>query len=450
MSQRINILLAKVGDLLAFLPLMWHENQKGNRQAIMTCKTFASVLDGCGYVDVIPFDGHPWEIEKAFVEAKKLSTDVKVVQVAGPPEVVKRLTYEANGQEKATTESFAKEPWKLLNRLEVWKDQPPLIFDKRNEEREVALLALQRLDDRAPILIAASGITSPFPYRALLFELVTRRFLEHQIIDLSTIKAERLYDLIPLYEKAHCLITTDTAHMHLCNAVRALPVVALTQDSPSLWSGSPWKPQHIFHCRYRDFPARAIDLLNSIEMIGMVGTHFRADTKSPKIIHLQNAYQEWCPTKGADEWSEEYGATDRWIWTPIEPGALGRDSRYSPIKDKERNPFVKDAIRLACLRAKDDDLICWTHNDAVLKFGATDDLLKSVPCFSHRTEKDERGQTHHPDVDLFAFTKSWWQSRTSEYPDMVMGSDHHWGRVMKELILKHGGKELPLITWRKP
>jgi predicted GH43/DUF377 family glycosyl hydrolase len=54
--------------------------------------------------------------------------------------------------------------------------------------------------------------------------------------------------------------------------------------------------------------------------------------------------------------------------------------------------------------------------------------------------------TFHPTADCFCFTKKWWFEHEKELPDLIMGQDHHWPRVLSELIKKHGGTELPMGT----
>jgi len=54
--------------------------------------------------------------------------------------------------------------------------------------------------------------------------------------------------------------------------------------------------------------------------------------------------------------------------------------------------------------------------------------------------------SHHPTVDFFAFSKQWWQMHQREVPDMVLGKDIYWPRVLTELFKANGGIELPLGT----
>jgi hypothetical protein len=107
----------------------------------------------------------------------------------------------------------------------------PTLPIQRNAEREQSLLsAIHRSQaglERKPVLLALDSAASPFPYKDQLRELLALHCPNFQFVDLCEIRAERFHDLLGLYEAAHSLITADTAHLHLANAVPALPVMAL-------------------------------------------------------------------------------------------------------------------------------------------------------------------------------------------------------------------------------
>ena len=51
-------------------------------------------------------------------------------------------------------------------------------------------------------------------------------------------------------------------------------------------------------------------------------------------------------------------------------------------------------------------------------------------------------------VDLFCFTKSFWDAITAEVPEMVMGRDPYWSRVLMEIMRSHGAKEVKNVCYR--
>lgn len=425
----------------------------------MTCRQYAPVLEGCSYVDSLPFDGEPWELDRAVAEARKHSVPVTVTQVVGPPDLIKRFAFEPAGIQSATEESFQKTSWRLAGRLKDWSKQIPLVFDRRNKERETDLVAdyakacgrKQFSRAKKYILVNTSGKTSPFQYSDLLMTLLRLRFHKHSqfsIIDLAKLKAERFFDLLPFYERAHCLVSIDTATLHLAAARPTLPVVAIVNDKPSLWHGSCWRPNHIALIRYSDFPKRAVEMLDAIDNIMTPASYFTQGVKGRKIVHVWSQHEIADETIAAREtWGGEY-LSGHWIATPIERGAIGRDSK-SVLKDDKRVPFVKDVIRLATYRAKDDDLICLTRAHTCFEKDLTCLLLNAKgPVFAHRTVRDEAASSFHPAADLFCFSKKWWREHQSDYPDMVMGKDPYWHRILMELIKNDGGKELKSVIYR--
>jgi predicted GH43/DUF377 family glycosyl hydrolase len=455
--SRIYIVLGRAGDILNILPLMLVEYQAGRSSRLMVAKEFAGILEGVKYVDPIIFDGAPHEIDRAVELARTMFKDVMCLQVAGPPEMIKQHTYDPAGQPHAKTESFQKEMWQLAGKLELWRDQPPLVFDNRNAEREKSLLSLKQFgySNRDWILVAVDGHSSPFPYKKLLIkllELFFHRRVSFQIIDLSEIKAERLFDLLAVltHRKARMLFASDSAILHLAYAVPTLPVIALTQDKPSLWHGAAWRPNHIFHCRYSDWMNRADEMLERIDVLSKDGCVFNPKLASPRIIHTWSQYEVNDENRGRHEsakltWEPAYRLplkSPRWISTPLEIGAVGRDSTVI-WKDHLRFPFVKDAIRNACLRASEDDVIVISRCDTCFSVDITERILnEQLPIFCRRPASNN--------VDLFAFTKKWWRDNQADYPDMSLGLDPHWHRVLAELMRLTGGREVKDLIYREP
>lgn len=263
--MRILVALDRIGDLINLFPLL----QADPETRLMVLKEHAPLFDGISYSAPILFNGQFHELGKAMQEAKAITPDVRSGTFTGDPETIKKFTFSPTGTAHATSSSFAKETWKIAGPIDLWNEQPRLVFDKRSPEREAALLEsvcpVKRGRKRKLMLVSAGGTSSPFPYRELLLTLLTLKFGEkYQIVDLSTIRAERFYDLLALYERADILISTDSAPLHLAQACPELPVVAFVNDKPTHWFGSPWRANHIFHCRYSEFPDRAMEMLNVI------------------------------------------------------------------------------------------------------------------------------------------------------------------------------------------
>ncbi len=229
----------------------------------------------------------------------------------------------------------------------------PLVFDRRDKDRETALL--KSLDPvkgkwKKPfLLLALDGVSSPFPHSELLRELVTLRFgKDYHIIEIP--KAERIYDLLALYEQSALLIAVDSAPLHLAWACRKLPVFALTNDNPTLWKGASWRPNMSWYCRYSDFPSRAVEMLEAVQLLAGL-EHFEP-------THLK-------------VWSQPE-PTNRRTWCrdslTIVPGMCGRDSANT-LKDDRRFPYLRDVLRMQRFRrrVKDDVLITLQPSPNVIR-----------------------------------------------------------------------------------
>lgn len=360
-------------------------------------------------------------------EAEKVSKPT-CTQVLGPADIVRRFTYEPAGLQNAVCTSFQKEAWRVAGRLREWDDCLPLVLDRRSPEREAQILS-PFVNRKKIILVSADGISSPFPYKPLLLELL--KVLHCHIVDLSTVKAERFFDLLGLYERAHCLVAIDSAPLHLAWAVPNLPVVALANDKPMMWNGSSWRPQHIFYCRYGDFPYRAADMIRAINRI----TPPR-DSEGT-IVHVWNAYE-----------SEPCESPPGWYPTPIEIGACGRDSA-SQLKDDKRFPFLKDSLRMGLQRATEKDWVCITRPCLRFESDATEILKRQDASFAYRISVSGGEKTHQPVGDLFCAKKSWWQRRLTEIPDFVFGKDHHWPHAMTAMFRMNQGVDVTGCCYRK-
>lgn len=472
--NKLLVQLGRYGDLVNILPLLYHDFQKGERWSVMVAKEFANIFDGVSYADPIVFDGPMFQLDQAMAEAQKINPAAITCQLVGPTETIRSVVTMRNGMEyRATTESFLKDQWSIIGRANEWRERYPLVFDRRDKVRETKLCAeALPKNKKKNILVFTSGTSSPFPYTGLLIELLGMKFGKRfNIVDASKVKAERIYDLLGLMERAHCLICTDSAPLHLAYAVK-VPVVAMVQDKPSLWHGSCWRENHIFQTRYRDFPIRATEMLSAIARIGEPGCPFNVTpaVTSQKIIHAWSQYEVTDENRerhneARKTWLDAYETEDgTWVSTPSEWGVFGKDSKHmnlcnssneKPIRDEKRLPLVADVIRLAALRANDNDVICLTRADTCFTSVMGERLLSAkLPTFAFRRIKDKDGTTHHPAADLFAFTKKWWRENQSKYPNgkgsMLMGSDYYWNQVMLSMFRMNGATEIENAIYRLP
>ena len=431
----IYLLLGRAGDVISVLPFLKSEADAGDKPTLIVSNQFESLFSGVSYVNVVPFDGGVHLLRQAWNWAREKYPGVKSLQIIGGTEDVRDITYHPAGKKAATCTSFVKEMWSLAGKLPLWDSVLPLVFDQRDPAREAALLEKAGLvkrpgspgrprKPRPVILVDCKGHSSPFPYADLLMELLRLKFSsDYQIVELP--QAERIYDLLALYERAHCLVAVDSAPLHLARAVPELPVIALTNDRPLLWNGSPWVPQWVWCCRYHDWPERATEMLAAIE-------HCHDETQIPFIIVWSN-YGKDCP---------QFNYHRNFL--AIAPGACGRDS-VNVLKDPKRVPFLKDCLRMGLQRATDNDVVCLTRPDTRFH------VLKPYPeaCFAYRLTRNGGSDTFSPIVDMLCATKAFWKAHLSEIPDLLLGADYYWSDCLRVLFEKHGAKDVTGVCYRE-
>lgn len=418
------IQLGRAGDIMTILPLLWAEKAK-EKAALMVAEEYAGLLEGVGYVEPVIFKGPHYEIAKAVEQAEAEKRDWVCTQVNGPIAQVSAYVYKPAGQDTAKTTSFQKEMFKVCGRLGEWDNNYPLYFDQRDFVREEKLLKLFK-PGKKYVLAALDGQTSPFPYKALALELL--KHCGYAVLDLATVKADRLYDLLGLYERALCLVAVDSAPLHLARAVPGLPVLALANDTPLLWNGSSWRPNHWWYCRYKDFPLRAVEMIEAIRE----AARFKYKTvDGAKVIHFWNAY-DGAKCERPEEW---------FYPLPITVGACGRDSQLH-LKDDRRYPFLRDSLRMAMQKADSNDWICLTRPRVRFMPGATLELSKKEAAFAYRIEDNGRERTYMPVGDMFWGRRAFWQSILPEIPDLILGADHFWPHTLAALFRLKGAADV--------
>jgi len=433
-QSSIWIQLARTGDILNLLPLLYQDHIAGNRRTLMACSEFASVCEGCSYFDTLVYNGPSYDIPGAVEQVEAMGKPWICTQVNAGVDAVKEYVYGPADMDTARTTSFQKEQWRIAGRLKEWDNCYPLVIDKRNKSRETALLMSQGFGKRGRVkpimLVSTSGQSSPFKHTDLLMELLRGRFeKKYRIIVLP--KCERVFDLLALYENAEVLVSTDSAPLHLAWATPKLPVVALVNDKPLLWNGSSWRPNHIFYCRYSDFPERSLDMLKAIESIGKIRT------TRPLVVHAWSEYQQ--------KRTVDYGL--KWFPLPIAQGMDGRDTGM--LGDSKRMPFLKGVLRMA-MQITDCEFVCITQPDTGIVDSAPMIVIDHAACFAYRLLKGDDVATFQPMVDLFCARKSWWKAHLDEIPDYVLGRDYWWTHGLRGLFSKYGAVDVTGIVYKIP
>src|SRR6185312_178459 len=124
----------------------------------------------------------------------------------------------------------------MLEEKNAW----PLVLDRINEPRANMLrdrVLARRHRGRPLVLACVDGVSGPFRNGVKLLAML--RGLDADVIDLGRdVRAEKVPDMLPLFNAADCLVTIDTLPLHLARAATC-PVVALINDG---WMGTSCPP----------------------------------------------------------------------------------------------------------------------------------------------------------------------------------------------------------------
>lgn len=256
--------LGKFGDVCNILPIAHHESEStGNKPRIIVAKAYASILEGCSYVTPTVFDGDWQDLDGAIRFARSRFSNVVVTCTNGN-------TKGKNFTIAQTEASFQLDQWKRAGVKEHF-DKWPLIFDQRNKRRERTLFDKHvkkianpyTADSRERfILVGDKSESSPFDKTGELLTIIASEFGKtHKIIKLSEVKADFIFDLLCLYEKADALVTIETVHVHLSKAVE-VPTFALLRDG---WRGSMCSSRFRGCLKYSEWETGKLKFIHDIQ-----------------------------------------------------------------------------------------------------------------------------------------------------------------------------------------
>jgi hypothetical protein len=156
------------------------------------------------------------------------------------------------GTSMASRCGFTREEWLQL----------PLVFDRRDANREEALAKMVLANETRPVVLYNFvGNSSPFQFAPEVINTMRNQFgRRFRFIDLAPIRGQRIYDLLGLYDRAVGLLTSDTATLHLAPASR-IPYISFTVDS---WSTSVPKGNCVLHVKYNSTPRRLPEVMQAI------------------------------------------------------------------------------------------------------------------------------------------------------------------------------------------
>lgn len=274
--------LGRHGDVMILAPAWKHiADTTGEKPAIFICEEFAPTLEGMSYVECVSLKGLIWykhlgkahkiAMEKGFSEDEILTPkkwDWEDRPELFPPKPThpnaEMMTIIWRGKpmeiERSKWESYHIAQWENMNfTLQQMLDWP-LIFDRRDYEREAKFAARVSLWRKPVILYSFSGISSPFLHVPEMMEILRPFRKDFDCVDIGQVRSERVYDLLGLYDRAVGLITIDSAPFHLAKA-HTIKWIGLRANGGN---GSIPQGNNRLSVRYHEFMARRGEIVEEL------------------------------------------------------------------------------------------------------------------------------------------------------------------------------------------
>lgn len=250
--------------------------ETGIKPVVLVSSDYASTLDGCSYVEPWAEDLN-WWLDLALANrmatqrygwhiTPKFWDDPNHIKPPVHPDKLAYGTPEYNASlcipipEPA---SYMLDQWRAAGFRDRDLGRWPLVFDRRNKEREAALVRCHLIGRGPFILTNLTGQSSSFAWAAEAAQTVARFRSEYKIIDLSAIHCHRIYDLLALMEKAAVLVTADTSTLHLASACK-IPIISFIADHNN---GSIVTGNHRLSLRYHEAQRRMPELYESLALL---------------------------------------------------------------------------------------------------------------------------------------------------------------------------------------
>jgi len=413
-------LLGRNGDIINLLPVLKAQSDKFQKPIkLIVAEAFAPLLEGVSYVEPVIWKGHFSQGGKALAHFKATLNE----------EIVVCSTYAADASVTPVGWTFDRAIW-IRSKFPAPPHSLPLVFDKRDAAREQLLVETTLPKTEKPVVLTSlAGESSPFGNREEFLRRLEARLPGHDVIDISNLRAHRLFDLLGLYEKALALVATDSAPLHLAAATPKLTTIALVTDGPTPWHQSSAKPHHALRVPY----SKAMDRLDEIAFT------ISAGPEKPRLIFV-----------APDHSNGDAAAQTRISFSRLSTGPRLEPLPARPAVTGERFPlpFVRDLINEGFKDAKPNDIVILINSDIVVVPGVQglieDRCREFGCCFAHRwdfskitrvpvNEEEIKQGRWYAGSDLFAFTKTWWEARSAHFPDMLVGREG-WDMVMRNLM----------------
>lgn len=445
------VMLGRYGDIANLLPICRHIAENYAKPHLMVAREFESILEGVSYVIPEVVDMHYDRLDSAMQMAQRRF-----------PIVLRGQIWGKNHNQDKKTVSYNVESWRELGFLSRFNDPNfELVFDRRDAKREAQLVS-KLTNDKPMLLVQVTGsISSPFQNGNEMLKVIQETFRDTlNIVDLGTVRAEKIYDIIGLMDKAVGMVAIDTAVLHLA-AASTMPVVALVNPLP--WAGSWLRCNCVERIGYAKATPEAVR--SAIQKILTIGTFPYSLPNRPlksaprrRLFHAIERHEEdnidvLNRKKSAFESWDTIYATGKML--PAHLWKYPRDARE--IGEKRPLPFLKDVLMGAMRQADSEDIIVWGNDDGILHPELPDmirfyagiydavcsqrcDIRRAMPMRAINPSEMAKNTPPHFGRDIFAFKKWWLEQYWDEIPDAIIGCSDFDVHLTALIRLYHGIK----------
>lgn len=444
------VLLGRYGDITNFLPMLQLIAERYAKPHLIVSREFASLLEGVSYVNPYPV---------TFANNQPLM-GIEIARKNFKHHIVAQIWGEDGFRPSKVTGSYNMESWHHAGFGQHWSKATFIpVFDRRNRVREDALVSKLEVVGKPMILTMLSGgVSSPFKDDGKVMAAVQEAFRDkYNVVDLSQIRAERIYDLVGLIERASALVSIDTATLHLA-AATGTPYVAIVNNAP--WLGT--YPRGNWAAR--------IDYVAAINNPEHVVAHVsKALAKTPfihpppniqtppsrRLFHAVERHEQPPDRRKKEAWASWDALYSKGV-VPVHVWEKPRSAKE--IGDSRDLPYLRDVMQPALDQALDDDIVFWTNEDNWLHpllvervefhvsvFGPCCtqrcDFKGQIPSAQTPPEKFVKFGQHHMGRDVFAATKRDWQWMLEQLGDPILGASD-WDLHLCAIIRLHHGIRL--------
>lgn len=386
--------LRRAGDIINLLPILQQRSKEWGRPVrLVVHREFAPLLEGASYVTPVIWDGD-WE------DAMAAATQYHAVNAQ---------VFARGVRPDVRTHNFARLAWTKCG-ARRWERHLPLVFDRRNHDREASLAHAVFKTDKPKLLIKMQGNSSPFPLATWLDGRIRTEFGERaEVVSLDSLRAERLYDLVGLMDRANCLVTVDTVTLWLSHA-SPCPSVQLVNGTG--FAASPPRGNCIKRLPYLAVQTKWHEIANAIK---------KTVTITPHGDSMVCTFMDYTPDE-QDARERHRKAAESW------PKLGARLYPFTPMRSSKRfadprgMPYIRDMVQ-AAFGTGTEDIIVITNNDIIFGDKLREAIIASCQrygCYwAYRTNLPTR--TTDQGADVFAFTRSWWHLHEHLYPDFLLG-----------------------------